>query len=525
MSVKFDDIRLSIQMGDAWVDVSEKVIGSVNVSVGIQGNGPLDRIASTGTMRFVLENIDNEFTPTHIACNSGFKNGAVCKLVVSYNSLTYTKFFGYIEAVSVKRGRGLAYYTEVTAVDFMNAFAVHELRLPDFAQNKKMGEVIALIVANMNKAPEATSYGTGQDTFLTAFDTVSGSQRALEELAKVTNSEFGSVYVTPGGVWGSLLTEDGDHLLLESGGRLAIDAPDEVLKTRGRYGHITVSSSATFTDEVLSNIDVSYGDNYHNDVKTIVYPRKVDSAATSVLFTLDSYIAIPAGETVTITGRYTDPDQKAQTITGIDMVTPAATTDYLFNTASDGSGTNITASLGVVAVYGTNGVEYTLTNNNASTGYVTFLQARGKGVYIFQPVEYNQTYATGISEDGRRTLNMDMPYHNNALVAADFASMLLDIYKTKTTRVDSITYDANLSASLMGYFCALNVGDRITLDIADLDLNSDYFIQQIELSIDQFGAARVRYLTLDEALLPASDYWKLDDVSYSQLGQTTKLGF
>ena len=33
-------------------------------------------------------------------------------------------------------------------------------------------------------------------------------------------------------------------------------------------------------------------------------------------------------------------------------------------------------------VYGANGVDYTLENTGAITGYVTQLQARGKGVYI-----------------------------------------------------------------------------------------------------------------------------------------------
>lgn len=534
MSANFDAIKLLINMDGAWVDVSDDIVGIIHVSAGIMGNSPLDRIASTGTMEFTLKNTGNVYTPTHTACHAGFEKGAVCKLVIGYQiAVTYeayvpvtkTKFYGRIEAIEIKRGKGLDYYTSVTAVDYMNAFATHELHLPTFAQNKKLEEVVALIVANMDLQPGGTSYGTGQDTFLTVFDTVGERERALSEMAKVTNSELGTVYVTNGGIWSKLLKENGDALLLENGGKIMLESAEEVLNTRGRYDHVTENSAATFTDADLSSAQIVYGSNYYNEVKTVVYPRVVDASATSVLFSLDKYISIAAGETITITGRYTDPDQKAQNVTGIDMVTPVATTDYLFNTAADGGGSDITADLDVTAVYGTNGVEYTLTNNNASTGYVTFLQARGKGVYAYQNVEYSESYSGGISADGRRTLNLEMPYHDNALVASDFASMLLDTYKTKALRVNGIAYDANKSATLLEYFCTLNVGDKITLDLSDFNMQADYFINGVDFEIDSHGQARVGYLVISEALLPAGDYWKLDDASYSQLGETTKLGF
>lgn len=301
---------------------------------------------------------------------------------------------------------------------------------------------------------------------------------------------------------------------------------DEVFVAMGRYERPKMTSKATFTDEQIEQVRVEYGGQYYNDIKTVTYPRKVDATATTVLFTLNRYVAIDAGATAKVTGRFIDPNQEAQQVSGIEMVDPVATTDYLFNTATDGSGSNITADLDVVAVYGTNGVEYTLTNNNASIGYVTFLQARGKGVYTYRPVEYRQEYDAGITADGRMTLTLAMPYQHNPLVGEDFASGLLDMHKDKKLLITGITYSPNKSATLMGYFRDLYVGDRITLCLSDLGIDSDYFIQGVDFKIAVAGGATTcTYTVVSESMMPAADFWELDSATLSQLGETTKLGF
>jgi hypothetical protein len=260
-------------------------------------------------------------------------------------------------------------------------------------------------------------------------------------------------------------------------------------------------------------------------VKTIVYPREVDAAATSILFDLDRYIQIGAGATKTITGRYRDPNQEAVSVSGKDMVTPVATTDYLMNTASDGSGSDITADLDVTASYGANGVEYELTNNNASTGYITKLQARGKGVYVYRPVEYSAEYSTGISADGRRTLNIAMPYQDNPLAGESFAEVLLDIYATKRLVLTAVEYIPNKSADLMSAFMFLNVGDRIPIEISEKGISSEFVIQSINFTLSPGGFYWCRYGLIPESILPASDFWRLGEAGYSELGETTKLGF
>ena len=501
MSVQTLFVNLVIEYpSGTYLSIRNDVVGSVQVTQGIAGSGLLDRVASTGAVKFRLRNVNNVYTPNHINCIGGFAFGAPVWLVIG-GPTNYYWFKGLISQIDPINAGDLSSFVDVTVVDYIDTLARHELQLPAFAQNKKMEEVIALIIANMPVAPEYVSYGTGQDTFATVFDTTRSTTRALTEIAKVTQSELGMTWIEADATGG------------------------QTLRTRGRNGFQSVASSATFTDADIIGAKIEYGADYYNEVVTETYPRRVDASATSVLFSLDRPVTVGAGATVNISGSYSDPDQKAVEVSGIDMVTPVATTDYLFNTAEDGTGTNITANLTVTATYGANGVNYELTNSYGSTGYVTKLQARGKGVYTFQPVTYSAEYSTGINAHGRRTLRVDMPYQDNPLVGVDFAQSVLDAVKAIGLRVTSITYEANKSAALKAAFIALNIGDRITIDLSDYGISMDAFITRVDVTVSEGGLVTCTYGLLDEALTLAGSYWILDSASYSQLGETTKLGF
>ena len=88
-------------------------------------------------------------------------------------------------------------------------------------------------------------------------------------------------------------------------------------------------------------------------------------------------------------------------------ITPAQTTDYLCNTASDGSGTNITtdvtASIDSATSFATR-VTVRYTNNNAAVGYIPFGQLRGTKLDEFAVVEQTQSDDTSIAAYGKRQL-------------------------------------------------------------------------------------------------------------------------
>jgi hypothetical protein len=195
MSVQAIGVKLSLQhSAGVYTSLKNDVIGSIQISQGITGTGLLDRTASTGTLKFRLQNVNNVYTPNHINCLANFAVGEIVYARFG-ESPDYFRFRGTISQIDPVYGDGITNYVNVTVVDYIDTLARHELQLPAFAQNKKMEEVVALIIANMPVAPEGVSYGAGQDTFATVFDTTRSTTRALTEIAKVTQSELGMTWI------------------------------------------------------------------------------------------------------------------------------------------------------------------------------------------------------------------------------------------------------------------------------------------------------------------------------------------
>lgn len=512
--IAFEDIKLELYFGSSWTDVYRDVVGNVRVSYGIKGGGPLDRIASIGTMKFMLYSTSGEYIPGHSGASAYFTEGMLAKISFTYTPVSvqieHVKFYGRIQSINPIPADGLGYYTEVTVVDYMNELAVHEMNLPTFVENKTLTEILPLILANIPVSPVNYFNNSSTSIFPGVFDTTLSKTRAMSELAKAVNSELGYAYCTP-----QFVVEFGSSTIIEN------------MVVEGRYTAplLLYQSEVTLTDEDISDIEFEFGKHYYNDIKTTVYPREIDAAATSVLYSLEYVIQIGPGETLTIKGQYKDPNQNAVQVTGIDMVTPAATTDYTFNAQQSGGGSDITADLDVTATYGTNGVEYELTNNNAATGYVTKLQARGKGVYIYRPVEYDAEYAAGIAADGRKTLSLTMPYESNPLVGKDFADALIEVYKTKVLNVLSITAEVNKNAKLMAYFIGIGLRRRVTLDLDDLEVDEDYYINGIEFDLTNTGNLFLKLYLSPLRYSTSSNVWVLGYTGKTELDSTTILAF
>lgn len=509
----YTDIRYEFEFSTGvWTDVSADVIQVVSAEQGLNGTGVLDRIAGTGVMKLTLHNVGNRYTPGHVSCISGFQIGVHARCVLSYHGVERTRFYGTVVANGIQvdvRGWSPS-ITKVTISDFMEQCALHEMDLPSFAQNKSIDEVFPLIVANMPVGPLSTEYNAGQDTFPTVFDTTTAKTTALTEMAKVTLSELGYGYIKQG------------------------DAVDEVLVCEGRYTRATkalkqvgVWNGAAFVDEDavfdnnMTDLKLVHSDNYFNDIILTSFPRRVD-ASPIVLFNLEEPVYIGPGATVYFTGRYIDPTQEAESVAGINMIAPVATTDYLMNSTDDFTGTNLTADLTLTATYGTNGVLYEAENTGASGGYV-WVQARGYGVYAYRGVEYREYDAANLAADGRKTLSIGLKYQSNPLVAADFAGALLDLCNQKITEITEVEFVANRSEFLMGAFMELQIGDKVQITADAIGWDAEHFIHKIKWSISPAGICRFS-LILSRAYISEA-YWLIGTAGYTEIGTTTVVGY
>jgi len=555
--MKYDAIACEFYLNGAWVDLNAYRLqaAGISASMGIRSSNPIDRVASTGQLTLVLHNVNNLFTPGHVNCMEGFQSGVRFRLRLNYEGRTKTRFYGIVPPDGIEIGTTqFMTVTRVKVLDYMEQMAIHQLDLPAYTTDKRLEQVIALILANMPIKPLSTSYGTGRSTFASVFDTLRDKTRAMQEVSKATLSELGYVYIKQ--------TTDSDEVLtvenrgLRSGKALAqvnVKSADGVLRISEAFEpRITEDGDSLITlpefvtvdaafDNNYREVEVKHAESYYNQVDSKAYPRKVDTSDV-VLFALERPLEIGAYQTVTMKGRFRDPNQEAQTVAALSTVSPVSGTDYIFNAAEDETGANITADLGVTAVYGANGVDYTLTNNGAITGYVTQLQARGKGVYTYRPVEKLEEDEMLVANDGARTLNLDLPYQDNPLETTDIAIALLAKYKNKYTSIKSITLIANRNDnSVFGYdsevvtytyhpdflinaFMDLNVGDKVKVKADSVGIEEDSFIQAIDFSITS-GDIVTYKLGLKSALYDTYEAWILEDAIYGVLDSTTILGY
>jgi hypothetical protein len=498
MSEEFSAITFQALVGGGWVDISADVLHnpSPKWNMGIMGNDTLDRVGDPEELAFALDNSANNsagilgyWSPTNPNCRTGWGPGVAVRLLFTYEGGTYYKFYGLIAPDGLETEGGLyaGRRVSVRVEGFMALAARHVLELMSLRTNITITDAVPYLLNNMPIQPLATSYGTGVDTFATMFDTISENTSALSELRKIAMSEFGYVYTKGDGTGGQTLVVEGrsdrtnkentlvplelalstSALLLETGDHLLLETGDKLL--------LNETQTANFSDEQIS-IKTEYGANLANRISGTSYPRQVDAAATTVLFVTQTRIYVTAGQTKSnIRGRYRDPAGAANYVNGQNMVTPVSGTDFIATANSDGTGTDYTANCTVAATYGTEQVDYTIINTGAAAFYV-WLQARGKGIYLYDPINVIFEDTTSIYLYGLFPLTLSMPYQNNPLAVESVGNLVLSNNKDPKLTVNSYTINANRNAKSMFAFLALEPGTRSRFAETVTGTDANYFI-------------------------------------------------
>lgn len=200
----------------AWQDVTSDVRRQVPARVvyGIQGDGPRDRLAQTGTMSFGLDNSEGNsvkklgyYATDHASARSGFDLGIGARLSITYAGSTFYKFVGKLDAAEPLPGKRGDRYTTCTATDWFEEAAKYKLRLLDVQTNKRADENIVTVINSMTNKPSASSLAAGQDIFPTSLDTAKDeTTTAYSEISKNVMSELGYGYISGAVATGPLLS-------------------------------------------------------------------------------------------------------------------------------------------------------------------------------------------------------------------------------------------------------------------------------------------------------------------------------
>lgn len=556
--------------GNGWTDLTADARYPIQLSYGIEGGGPLDLVAGAGSMTFSLSNGRRRgnpvgyYSPGNANCRAGFQIGIPVRFRYVLEGATYFKFAGWLETVSPSAGQYRGLVSECLVLDWMSQA---ERYFPNVVTqvNKRADEIIAALVAAVPRQPIDTDLDVGDSTFPYALDnSESESQSVLTECQRLMQSEFGRLYIKGDTTAGGLLRFEK---------RTARLAP-MVVATVDDQGGLAEISAPHRRDLLV------------NRVKATVHPRRVDSGATTVLFTNQGQPSIAAGATIRITGYYNDPANRASRVGGKDMVTPiaaaiatssvanpsvittsvphgfstgdsvviyghagstpsingvhtitvtgastftipvnvtvggtggAAVVDYRANTVADGSGTDLTSSLTVTATFGANSVEYVITNGSGSAGFLTRLQARGRGLYDYDPVDAWVSDSGSIADHGEAQLTIDMPYQAEPATAQAVAQYVSDVWSDPAINEVVVTIHGVTDAN-RALIIQREPGDAITVRETVLGLNQAFHINHVDVTFYSATEMWAEWLCVRA---PIQNYWTLGTAGKSELGETT----
>lgn len=470
MSVVFTH-AIQVYIGTAWVDVTEDKLNipAVEITRGIPGTEPGDRVADVGTMDWGMDNsIGNlgtalgYYSPDHANAMVGYDIGTKVRFAITYDGTAYYKFYGKIASLIPAFGQYRERIVSCQAVDYMNEFLVHNMSLVSVQSDKKGNELLGTIVANLPTAPLETSYATGPDIFPYALHDIQDENTSgMTAVQNVDNSGLSYTFVK------------GDL----TGG--------ETLVWQTRHTRALSASVATFTD-TMTGLTISRNtQKIYGTVKGKGYPAQVGTS-DEVLWTSRREIVLGAGASQTFDIPYTDPSGAGARValspgTG---VTPVVTTDYKMSSTS-GSGTDLNASLTyTVNTWGGNTANVTITNASAVTGYIWFMQLRGRIIRLNDPITVTKTDTTSKETYGDKTLTHNMPYQASVNVVDAFAADLLAKKKDPHSDIESMEFVANSSAALMAAAMAIDIGSRITVNETVTGLATDFFVNKYSLTIE-----------------------------------------
>jgi hypothetical protein len=436
-----------------WTDVTRDVRSAprIRAKYGMAGVSPLDRVASTGELVFAMDNSAGNsagkvgyYSPGHRECRPGFGYSIGVRWRVTWLGVPYYKFRGVLDSIQPVAGAHRERLTDCVVVDWMDEAARYRVRGIAAQLDSRANELIFTIVSLMPLQPADASSESGIDVFPYALDTTKdGKTTALTEFQKIAISELAYLYVKGDTTQGGTLVFENRH-----------------------HRSNKVTNAVTLSDTMVELEALRDRDDLLNHVTVTVRPRRV-GGSTVVLFTLDSTVVVPPnGASFTISCPYSDPDNNAEQIGGINMIDPVAVTDYTA-VAEWNNTVSLTNYITVSANFGGNSADVTFTNAHPTDAAVMdFFQLRGEGLFAFTSDAVLLESEDTASQDalGENGLSFEMPYQADPNVGQGAANYLRHLYSDPTTIVRGVSFIANTDSTLMTAALAREIGDRVGIE-------------------------------------------------------------
>jgi hypothetical protein len=478
-------------------DISSRVVSNIDGENGIFSNRDTERLPSIGSLRFRINNADGAYTDSSL-----YIGKTVCISVV-YNEIEKNAFFGTITTFNIDSGEWGERKIDVTVSDWFNV--ANKTRFSTQLQTfLRANEGLETVLATLPNPPAYQRFDEGYETFASLFDSSTSKTRVYSELDKLSKSELGYLYLR------FREKHDGETIRFENYlnrgslreiNKIPSSIGNSFLKKHGassdngylKYHGVGISGKirinqvedASFNEIVDSDWNIA-ADSVINDMSITIIPRNTDTVP-QVLYTLGSPIESGTGVKRHIVGGYSDPNG-GTVVQAFDVVEPLGTTDYLFNSLEDGTGTDLTANLFVVFNYTSGYFDFGY-RNDGPPGYLTFLQVRGKGIYKYNPIELISENVESKEDIVRTEISdyMTREYSSDLNTSKLFADSVIAVNRFPNKTLKSVTFIANTSEKLLSAFMYLEQGDKVQITETVPSHTGNYYIQGIRFTITLDG--------------------------------------
>lgn len=315
-------------------------------------------------------------------------------------------------------------------------------------------------------------------------------------------------------------------LAAEAGGRFFYDARSGKLVFHNRHRDLLNDTLlATLTGDDFEAVDYRYGDDVANTVTVRCIPREIGAAGSVIWSAANVPLRLLGGESRTIVARYRDPAQEAVFIGAKDFVPPQRGTDYVGNTAPDGSGSPAGVNaLTVSAQFRGSAAIITLTNHRDTTRYVTKLQLRGTPLIAYDQQQVEASDVEAIRDNDARHRFLDVPAMSSVEDAALYAAYELTRFKNPVGRFASVTFVASKTSARLANAVAATIGSRVRISDSHSGHSADTILVGEQHHV-RAGGSITHTVTWILKPVARDTFWVLGVAGKSEMGSTSKLAF
>lgn len=280
---------------------------------------------------------------------------------------------------------------------------------------------------------------------------------------------------------------------------------DGALAFRNRFSVTAPVAEITDADYLRDSFDMKVPWETQRNVVTVIARPRVKQTL-QVIWSLPSAVLLTAGQTYEFWPEYT---YNNETVPAKNVASPVATTDYLVNTAEDGSGTDKTADLTVTKTDLGNKCKLEIVLGGAVDGYLRTLQVRGEPISNDNPVQMQAK--TTVTNQDNLEFTLDLPWIQNVMAADSFDDYILSILGQEKYYL-KFTLKPNAALQF-----EMDLGDTVRFNSTLLGINSYYGVSYVEHKHTRKLGTTLTTLIL-EPLPDIPSYWQF---GVSEFGITT----